>query len=80
MSHIASCLGAQAAAQHVDTVIRGQLLLHQPLEECRCLVPDSLGVLHSRVVPCGGWKTEEQENYLYVMLTMGTLQVIASPQ
>lgn len=63
VAHIASRLGAQAAAQHVDAVIRAKLLRHQPLEELRCLVPNSFGVLDSCVVPCGGgWKTHMGKN------------------
>ena len=78
-AHIASSLGAQAAAQHMDSVIGAELLRHQPLDELRRLVPDSPGVLDSRVVPCGGYKTHMGKNYLY-MITMETLQVFASPQ
>ena len=51
VANIASSLGAQTAAQHVDLVIGAQPLRDKPHDQLGRLVPHNPGVLYSRVVP-----------------------------
>ncbi len=76
VSHIASSLGAQTAAQHMDPVIGAQLLPNQPHDQLCRLVPHDPGVLHSRVVPENILQVDQIQKYS--IHTMETLQVIAS--
>ena len=64
VTHVASSLGAQGAAQHMNIVIADPQLLHQPGDELAGLPADHLGVLAGRVVPGrqGQWLPVHRED------------------